>query len=172
MIDIPGPIAKSEFRKEIDDMLGNGDTYVAISNWLKNNGENISRDTISKYARFCFNVNAAVVQKYTQEDSDARLEQLAEEGALTLKLYDKFIKAAYEIDPSLLDPKTIVEIGTKHAKQREDFLAEHGDREAELQSQLLREIRDELVKQDLTEMMKGISDERTKQRLSKATDST
>ena len=171
MIDILVPIAKSEFRKEIDDMLANGDTYVAISNWLKNNGETISRATISKYAQFCFNINAAVVQKYTQEDSDARLEELAEEGALTLRLYDKFIAFGNDVDPNALDDRTKADMAIKAAKQREDFMREHGDSAMEEMAATIEELRAEIREMNLLEVIRGMSDDRTRKRI-KASDNS
>lgn len=172
VMDVPKSIIASKYRKEIDQMLSDGDNYTAISNWLRNNGEHISRNTISKYHKFCFNINDAAAEIYTQQHSEQKLLSEAEKVVSTLKLYDKFIEAGQNVNPDLIDPKFAADLALKSAKQKEDFLKEHGDKEAELQSQLLREIRDELIKQDLTELIKGISDERVKQRIAQATDST
>lgn len=172
MIDVPGPIARSEYRKEIDDMLANGDTYVAISNWLRNNGEVISRNLLAKYHKFCFNINDKAAMIYNQAASEARLEEEAVKAAITLQLCDKYLEMGMEVNPYNLDDKSKAEIALKAAKQREDFLKEHGDRDAEIQTQLLKEIRDELIKGSLEDLIRGMSDERTKKRISQATDPT
>ena len=172
MIDVPGPIAKSEFREEIDDMLSKGEPYTAISNWLRNNGEVISRNLLAKYHKFCFNINDAAAKVYTQADSERKLREEAVKTASTIDLYDKYISMGNEVDPSMLDERTKADMALKAAKQREDFLKEHGDQEAEQQTQLLKEIRDELIKGSLEDLIKGLSDERTKKRINEATDST
>jgi hypothetical protein len=172
MINVPGRIARSEYRKEIDEMLSNGDTYVAISNWLKNNGEVISRELISKYHRFCFNPNVKAAELYTQADSEAKLTEAAKKQVNTLHLYDKLIEAGADVSPNLVDERSRIDFALKAAKQREDFLREHGDQEAEQQTQLLKEIRDELIKGSLEDLIQGLSNDRVKKRINEATDST
>jgi len=169
MINVPGPIAKSEFRKEIDDMLLDGETYVAISNWLRNNGEVISRNLLAKYHKFCFNPNDKAVELYTQADSEASLTAAAKKQVNTLHLYDKLIEAGADVTPTLVDERSRIDFALKAAKQREDFLREHGDSSAEEQTQLLRDIRDELIKGSLNDIIEGISNERVKKRITKAT---
>jgi hypothetical protein len=172
MIDVPGPIARSEFRKEIDDMLAEGETYVAISNWLRNNGEVISRELLSKYHRFCFNPNVKAVELYTQKDSEARLTEAAKKQVNTLQLYDKLIEAGSDVRPSLVDERSRIDFALKAAKQREDFLREHGDTTAEEQTQILKEIRDELIKGSLSDIIEGLSNERVKKRINETTTHT
>jgi putative cell wall-binding protein len=172
MIDVPGRIARSEFRKEIDDMLSEGETYTAISNWLRNNGEVISRELISKYHRFCFNTNVRAAELYTQEESEARLTEAAKKQVNTLHLYDKLIEAGADVVPTLVDERSRIDFALKAAKQREDFLREHGDSSAEEQTQILKDIRDELIKGSLTDIIEGISNERVKKRVTEATTHT
>ena len=172
MIDVPGPIARSEFRAEIDDMLAEGETYVAISNWLRNNGEVISRNLLAKYHKFCFNINAVAADLYTQEDSERKLKESAVKMKTTIDLYDKFIALGNDVVGSALDDRTKADISLKAAKQREDFLREHGDSSAEEQTQILREIRDELLKGSLTDIIEGISNDRVKKRITEATTHT
>ena len=88
----------------------------------------------------------------------------------TLELYDKFIAAGAKVNPELISDDKMADLALKSSKQKEDFLKEHGDQEAELQSQLLKEIRDELRMADLTQLIQGLSDERTKKRITQATD--
>jgi hypothetical protein len=170
IVDVPKSIMVSKHREQIDDMLKEGDSYTAISNWLRNNGEHISRNTISKYHKFCFNINDTAAEIYTQQHSEAKLLEEAEKVVSTLELYDKFIQAGQYIDPSMIDPKYAADLAMKAAKQKEDFLKEHGNQEAEQQTQLLKEIRDELLKSNLKDLIEGMSNDRVKQRLNKAAD--
>ena len=172
MIEVPKPIRQSKYREEIDNMLDGGDSYTAISKWLRNNGEVISRNVIAKYHKFCYNSADLAVEMYKEEASKMRLEENAKKQVNTLHLYDKLIEAGAEVSPNLVDEKSRIDFALKAAKQREDFLREHGDQEAELQTQLLKEIRDELIKGSLEDLIRGMSDERTKKRISQATDST
>jgi len=169
MIDVPKPIAHSQFRKEIDDMLSEGETYTGISNWLRNNGEVISRNVIAKYHKFCFNCEDMAVQMYTEEQSKQRLTQAAKKQVNTLHLYDKLIESGAEVTPDLIDERSRIDFALKAAKQREDFLKEHGDTGLEEQTQILREIRDELIKGSLTDIIEGLSNERVKKRITEAT---
>lgn len=172
MIEVPKPIRNSEYREDIDKMLAAGEPYTAISNWLRNNGEVVSRNVLAKYHKFCFNINDAAAKVYTQADSERKLREEAVKTASTIDLYDKYIAMGNEVNPSMLDERTKADMALKAAKQREDFLREHGDQEAEQQTQLLKEIRDELIKGSLEDLIKGLSDERTKKRITQATDST
>lgn len=168
-MDVPQPILNSKYRKEIDDMLTQGDTYTAISKWLANNGERITRQTISQYHKFCFNINkvAAEVYKESQDASDERLHKAAVEQSMTLKMYDKFIEMGNEIDPSMLDDRTKADIAIKAAKQREDFMREHGDSAMEEMAATIDELRAEIRDMNLLDLVRGISDDRTSKRIKK-----
>lgn len=172
MIDVPPKILRSKYRKEIDEMLTAGDSYTSISTWLLNHDEQISRNIISKYHKFCFNINEMAAQVYTERHSQDKLRDEAEKVVSSLELYDKFIQAGANINPSMINDDKMADLALKASKQREDFLREHGDQEAEAQTQLLKEIRDELIKGSLEELIRGMSDERTKKRISQATDPT
>ena len=167
MIDVPLPILNSKYRKEIDDMLTQGDTYTAISRWLENNGERISRQTISQYHKFCFNINkvAAEVYKESQDASDERLLKAATEQSMTLKMYDKFIAFGNDVDPNALDDRTKADMAIKAAKQREDFMREHGDSAMEEMAATIEELRAEIRDMNLLEVIRGMSDDRTRKRI-------
>jgi dTDP-4-amino-4,6-dideoxygalactose transaminase len=164
---VPKPILKSEFREDIDNMLENGNTYTEISNWLSNHGENISRQVISKYHKFGFNVNVKAVEKYIEEDKKSleRLDKAATKQSDTLRLYDKFIAAALEVNPDLLDERTRVEVAVKMAKQREDFMREHGDSAIEEMTREIEDLRAQIRDMDLLNVIRGMSDDRTAKRL-------
>ncbi len=164
---VPKPVQESKYREQIDNMLENGNTYTQISNWLSNNGETISRQVISKYHKFGYNINAKAAEKYLDEDkkSEHRLEVAAIKQSDTLKLYDKLIVSAIEVNPELLDERTRVDLAIKAAKQREDFMREHGDSAVEEMAATIEELRAEIKDMNLLELVRGISDDRTKKRI-------
>lgn len=170
---VPKPILESDFREDIDNMLENGCTYTEIHTWLSNHGEKISRQTISNYHKFGFNINVKAVEKYVQEDlkSAERLEKAATKQSDTLRFYDKFIGAALEVDPNRLDERTRVEVAVKLAKQREDFMREHGDSAIEEMAAEIEDLRAQIREMNLLEVIRGMSDDRTNKRL-KASNST
>ena len=164
---VPKPIMESQFREDIDNMLENGCTYTEISNWLGNHGENISRQVISKYHKFGFNINVKAVEKYVEEDrkSIERLDKAAAKQSDTLRLYDKLISAAIDVDPNLLDERTKIDMAIKAAKQREDFMREHGDSALEEMTKEIEDLRAQIKDMNLLEVIRGMSDDRTKKRL-------
>jgi hypothetical protein len=169
---VPVPIKKSNFREDIDNMLENGATYTQISNWLENHGETISRQVISKYHKFGYNINAKAAEIYAEEiakdeDSVKRLTKAAAKQSDTLKLYDKFIAFGNDVDPSALDDRTKADMAIKAAKQREDFMREHGDNAMEEMAATIEELRAEIREMNLIDVIRGLSDERTKKRLEK-----
>lgn len=175
---VPKPIMESSFREDIDNMLENGCTYTEISNWLGNHGETISRQVISKYHKFGYNINMATAEVYASktalaedERSKERLNKAANQQSATLQLYDKFIAAAIDVNPDLLDDKTKVELAVKMAKQREDFMREHGDSAIDEMAAEIKDLKAEIKELNLLDVIRGMSDDRTNKRL-KASDST
>jgi hypothetical protein len=175
---VPKPIMESKYREEIDHMLENGDTYSAISNWLSNHGETISRQVISKYHKFGYNINMATAEVYASksaleedERSKERLNKAANEQSATLQLYDKFISIGNDVVASNLDDRTKADIAIKAAKQREDFMREHGDSAMEEMAATIEELRAEIKEMNLLEVIRGMSDDRTRKRI-KETDNS
>jgi uncharacterized protein YaaN involved in tellurite resistance len=169
---------ESKYREKIDNMLENGDTYSSISNWLSNNGETISRQVISKYHKFGYNINMATAEVYASqaaleedERSKERLTKAAVEQSATLQLYDKLIASAIDVNTDLLDERTKVDMAIKAAKQREDFMREHGDSAMEEMAATIEELRAEIRDMNLLDVIRGISDDRTSKRI-KASDHT
>ena len=166
---VPKPVMESNFREQIDNMLENGATYTQISNWLSNHGETISRQVISKYHKFGFNINAKAAEMYAEETrkSDERLTAAAKNQSATLQLYDKIIAAANDVDTSVIDDKTKIDMAIKAAKQREDFMREHGDSAIEEMAATIDELRAEIRDMNLLDLVRGISDDRTSKRIKK-----
>lgn len=166
---IPLVISNNPFKKELTDMLLEGKSIKQVVQFLEEMGHPVSRNTLGKYKREELDINAKAVDVYLEE---TKLNEKVEEQVSTLKLYDKIIQAGASINTTMIDEARLLDSSLKAAKQKEDFLREHGDKESEIQSQLLKEIRDELRMQDLTKLIEGLSDERTKKRLSQATTTT
>jgi uncharacterized protein YaaN involved in tellurite resistance len=175
---VPKPIMESDFREDIDNMLENGCTYTEISNWLSNHGETISRQVISKYHKFGYNINQAAAEVYASkaalaedERSKERLSKAANQQSATLQLYDKLIAAAIDVNPDLLDDRTKIDMAIKAAKQREDFMREHGDSALEEMTKEIEDLRAQIKDMNLLEVILGMSDDRTSKRI-KASDHT
>lgn len=175
---VPKPIMESSFREDIDNMLENGCTYTEISNWLSNHGETISRQVISKYHKFGYNINQATVEVYASkaalaedERSKERLSKAANQQSATLQLYDKLIAAAIDVNPDLLDDRTKIDMAIKAAKQREDFMREHGDSALEEMTKEIEDLRAQIKDMNLLEVIRGMSDDRTSKRI-KASDNS
>lgn len=169
---VPKPIMESKHREQIDNMLENGCTYTEISNWLSNNGETISRQVISKYHKFGFNINMATAEIYASkaalaedERSKDRLVKAANEQSATLQLYDKFIAMGNDINIAALDDRVKADMAIKAAKQREDFMREHGDSAMEEMAATIDELRAEIRDMNLLDLVRGISDDRTSKRI-------
>lgn len=170
---VPKPILESKYREEIDNMLENGCTYTEINTWLSNHGEKVSRQTISNYHKFGFNINVKAVEKYVEEDmkSVERLDKAAAKQSDTLRLYDKIIASAIDVNTDMLDDKTKIDMAIKAAKQREDFMREHGDSAIEEMTKEIEDLRAQIRDMNLLEVIRGMSDDRTAKRL-KASDNS
>ena len=164
---VPKPILESKYREEIDNMLENGCTYTEINTWLSNHGEKVSRQTISNYHKFGFNINVKAVEKYVEEDmkSVERLDKAANKQSDTLRLYDKIIASAIDVNTDMLDDKTKIDMAIKAAKQREDFMREHGDSAIEEMTKEIEDLRAQIRDMNLLEVIRGMSDDRTNKRL-------
>lgn len=168
-MEVPLRIRDNQYKKEIDEMIIEGRSHAFISDWLKEHGDPVSRQTIGKYHKFCFNINEEAVKVY-QEKINKPFNDEVQRTVSTLELYDKFIAAGESINPSAINEDKMADLALKAAKQREDFLEAHGDLHAEEQTQLLREIRDELIKQDLGDILNDISKQRTVKRQAETKD--
>lgn len=160
-MDVPLVIKKNPYREEIDDMLIAGKSYSEIERWLDEKGAKVGRNTISKYHKFCFNVNEEAVEIYNERKSKEKLQNEAEKGADVLDFYDKVISKALQCDLDKVDPARRTDLGLRAAKQREEFLKEHGDKLEEERIQVLKDIRQILLDNDIRTALSGIKSRRT-----------
>lgn len=160
-MDVPPKIKENPYKKEIDDMLTSGHMIKEVVSFLEEKGHPISRNLLGKYKNNCLDINAEAVDIYIQKQA---MKDAAEKQVSTLEFYDKLINAGSSVNPNMMNDDKIADLALKAAKQKEDFLREHGDKEAEMQTQLLKEIRDELLQMNLMDVIRGISDDRTAKR--------
>ena len=166
-MNIPPKIKENPYKEQIDSMLLAGSMIKEVVAFLDEMGHPVSRNLLGKYKRECLDVNAEAADLYIQKQS---MKDAAEKQVSTLEFYDKLIAAGTSVNTNMMNDDKIADIALKAAKQKEDFLREHGDKEAELQTQLLKEIRDELLQANLMDVIRGISDARTKERTAQTED--
>jgi len=161
-MDVPLSIIRSQYRKDIDQMLLDGIPYTRIVKWLKDRGEGISRNTISKYKRECFNVEDKAVNIYLDEQlkSEERFEDAVAKEVGVLKLYDKFISATMDVNTDLLTPKELVDAGLKSAKQKSEVLDRSGEDYDAEKTELLKAIRELLTNPGVRDSLAGIKSRR------------
>lgn len=167
---VPLTIIKSNYRKDIDQMLLDGIPYSRIAKWLKDRGEGISRNTISKYHKGCFDVEGKAVSIYLekekkeiiekQEVSNEMFEQAVEKQISVIELYDKLIQAGINTNIDLLDPKGKIDASLKAAKQKQELLDRSGEDYDQEKTELLRAIRDLLVNPGVRRSLAGIKSKR------------
>ncbi len=160
-MDIPPKIKENPYKEQIDSMLLAGRMIKDVVVFLEEMGFPVSRNLLGKYKRNCLDVNAAAVDVYVEKRT---LEEEVDKQVSTLEFYDKLIAAGTSVNTNMMNEDKIADIALKAAKQKEDFLREHGDKEGEMQTQLLKEIRDELLQMNLLDVIRGISNDRTAKR--------
>lgn len=167
-MNIPPKIKENPYREQIDSMLLSGKMIKEVVLFLEEMGHPVSRNLLGKYKRECLDVNAAAVDVYIEKHS---MDDEVAKQVSTLEFYDKLIAAGTSVNTNMMNDDKLADIALKAAKQKEDFLREHGDKEAELQTQLLKEIRDELLQANLMDVIRGISNARTIERKTQTEDS-
>jgi len=160
-MDVPPKIKENPYKDKIDEMLTNGHMIKEVVAFLEEVGHPVSRNLLGKYKNNCLDVNAEAVDLYIQKQA---MKDAAEKQVSTLEFYDKLINAGTSVNPNMINDDKVVDLALKAAKQKEDFLREHGDKEAEIHTQLLKEIRDELLQMNLMDVIRGISNDRTAKR--------
>ncbi len=161
-MDVPLSIIRCEYRKEIDQMLLDGMPYTRISKWLKDRGVGISRNTISKYHKGCFDVQGEAVNIYLdkQIESEEMFEEAVKKEITVIELYDKLIAAGVNTDINLLDPKGRIDAALKAAKQKTELLDRSGEDYDREKTELLKTIRDLLINPGIRRTLAGVKSRR------------
>lgn len=168
MARVPLSIIRSEFRKDIDQMLLDGLPYTRISKWLKDRGEAISRNTISKYDKEFVNVNEKAVNIYLEKDkhvkqqfeSEKIIEEAVNKQVSVIELYDKLIAAGVNTNIDLLDPKGRIDAALKAAKQKQEMLDRSGEEYDKERTELLKTIRELLLNPGVRASLAGVKSRR------------
>lgn len=164
LVKVPKSIERSLYRKELDDMLAEGEmSYSKIEAWFREHGEAVSRQAVSKYHKFCFNVNAKAVELYEEEknSSEDRLIEAAKKEVNALKLYDKIISEAMNVATGAVDPARLIDLALKASKQRQEHIEAVGDLHEEERIQILKDIRELLLNRELRKAIAGVKSRRT-----------
>lgn len=161
-MDVPLSIIRCEYRKELDQMLHEGIPYTRISKWLKDRGVGISRNTISKYHKNCFDVDGKAVNIYLERqiESEERLEEAVNKQVSVIELYDKLIQAGINTNIDLLDPKGKIDASLKAAKQKQELLDRSGEDYDAEKTELLKAIRELLLNPGIRGSIAGIKSRR------------
>ena len=161
LVKIPRTIENSKYRKEIDDMLADGKSINQINKWLREHGEGISRQSLTKYHKYCFNVAAKAEEVYTQEQSEEKLIDAAKKEVNALKLYDKIISEAMNVNTGAVDPVRLLDLALKAGKQRQEHIEAVGDQYEEERIQVLKDIREILLSKDIRRELRGLKTRRS-----------
>lgn len=170
MATVPMSIIQSKYRKDIDQMLLDGLPYTRISKWLKDRGEAISRNTISKYDKAFVNVNEKAVNIYLDKkenkvikdhfESEKIIEEAVNKQVTVIELYDKLIAAGVNTNIDLLDPKGRIDAALKAAKQKQEMLDRSGEEYDQEKTELLRTIRELLLNPGVRASLAGVKSRR------------
>lgn len=161
-MEVPITIIKCDYRNDIDQMLLDGVSYTRIVKWLKDRGVGMSRNTISKYHKNCFDVEGKAVSIYldNQEKSEEVFNDAVEKQIGIIELYDKLIAAGINTNIDLLDPKGKIDAALKAAKQKQDLMDRSGEEYDQEKTELLRAIRELLINPGVRESLAGIKSRR------------
>ena len=161
LVKVPRTIENSKYRKEIDDMLSEGKSINHINKWLREHGEGISRQSLTTYHKFCFNINAKAEELYTQEQSEEKLVEAARKEVNALKLYDKIISEAMNVNTGAVDPVRLLDLALKAGKQRQEHIDAVGDQYEEERIQVLKDIREFILSAEVRKELRGLKTRRS-----------
>ena len=161
-MNVPLSIIRCEFRSDIDDMLLEGISYSRIAKWLKDRGVGMSRNTISKYHKGCFDVEGKAVNIYLEEqiESEHKVDKAVKEQISVIELYDKLIAAGINTNIDLLDPKGKIDSALKAAKQKQDLMDRSGEDYDQEKTELLRAIKELLINPGVRDSLAGVKSKR------------
>jgi hypothetical protein len=127
-------IKTSPFRKEIEEMILEGKSSREISKWLKEHDVLISHNTINRYRKTDFNIQAEAVTQYNERLSQKRKEKGVNETVSDLEYCDEIIQLAHKTqlkadkNTSELDIK---KLGLQAIKTKQDIFKQGGDADNE-----------------------------------------
>lgn len=117
-------VEKSPHRKQIEEMIINGESGRTISDWLKQKGESISYVAINKY-KTKFNPNKKAREKYHEKKSKERLDKATNEILSDLDFLDKVKDVASKVKVTVDDntsPLDIVKVGIQAVRTKNEIL--------------------------------------------------
>lgn len=106
-------VLTSPFRKEIEGMILEGKSSRNISNWLKEQGENIGYGAINSYRNNHFNPKKNAKQRYQEKKSTERLDKAVDKIVSDLEYCDDIVQLASKINLKVDHDNKITEMDIK-----------------------------------------------------------
>jgi hypothetical protein len=118
----PNKVVASIYRKQIDDMIKNGDSPLGIVVWLNEQDPpgKIGKSAIYDYRDTYFDVEGGAVRKYSDMKSQERLEKAVDGRVVEIEKLQRFADEALSVDLDLdfvLDERTTMLDVEKHKLQ-------------------------------------------------------
>lgn len=133
--DVPPSIKNSPYRNDIDLLLMDGKSYSFISKWLKDMGENISRQTISRYHKDYMNVDKEASIQYQEIQAQEILREGVQARMSDIEILDRIIQKMGEVNLNLIAEDKLVDLGLKALKNKKEIL-DAGDEDGEISNAL------------------------------------
>lgn len=120
--EVPPSIKNSPLRNDIDLLLMDGKSYSFISKWLKEKGENISRQTISRYHKDFMNVDKEASIQYQELQAQEILREGVQVRMSDIEILDRIIQKMGEVNLDLVSEDKLVDLGLKALKSKKEIL--------------------------------------------------
>lgn len=132
---VPPSIKDSPYYNDINMLLMDGQSYSFISKWLKDMGENISRQTISRYHKEHYNVDKEVSIQYQEIQAQEILREGVQARMSDLDILDRIIQKMGQVNLSNIPPDKLVDLGLKALKNKKEIL-DASDEDGEISNAL------------------------------------
>jgi hypothetical protein len=133
--NIPPSIKDSPYYNDINLLLMDGQSYSFISKWLADKGENISRQTISRYHKDHMNVDKETSIQYQEIMAQEILREGVQARMSDLDILDRIIQKMGEVNLMNIPPDKLVDLGLKAMKHKKEIL-DAGDEDGEISNAL------------------------------------
>lgn len=120
--EIPPSIKNSPYYNDINMLLMDGQSYSFISKWLKEKGENISRQTISRYHKDHYNVDKEASIQYQEIMAQEILREGVRQRMSDIDILDRIIQKMGEVNLMNIPPDKLVDLGLKALKHKKEIL--------------------------------------------------
>lgn len=127
-------VERSQYRKEIENLILEAKSSRYISDWLKEQKEpeNISHNAINNYKKNKFNVKAEAVTKYREKQSKKRLDKAVHKTVSSIEYLDTIIETANKTGLSVNEEQGVTaldihKLGVQAVKAKHDITKDEPD---------------------------------------------